>query len=197
MFNLIYKYVKLLFNKLFFIVVYMNGFIQSDNIFTRIISYFSNDVNLYVLENNTMISCKKLKYIEKYNASKYYITVDIDNNSQKYLVFNDKTVLTDCYHNIKDIVLEKVPKFSTYMEVINKTNNVDVLDTFNCYDDHTQTFFNDVTKYNIKSSDLYDFKNSCFVVNPNDIIEVTKMNLDVKIVESGQELINSLEQREL
>ena len=177
MFNLIYKYVKLLFNKLFFIVVYMNGFIQSDNIFTRIISYFSNDVNLYVLENNTMISCKKLKYIEKYNASKYYITVDIDNNSQKYLVFNDKKVLTDCYHNIKDIVLEKVPKFSTYMEVINKTNNV--------------------TKYNIKSSDLYDFKNSCFVVNPNDTIEVTKMNLDVKIVESGQELINSLEQREL
>ena len=195
MFNLIYKYVKLLFNKLFFIVVYMNGFIQSDNIFTRIIRYFSNDVNLYVLEDNRMIPIKKLKYIEKYNASKYYITVDIDNNCQRYLVFDDKTVLTDCYHNIKEIVLQRVPKFSTYMEVINKTNNLDVLDTFNCYDDTTQTFFNDVTKYNIKSSDLYDFKNNCFVVNTNDTIEVTKLNLDIKLVQSGQELINSLEQR--
>jgi hypothetical protein len=170
----------------------MNGFIQSDNIFTRIIRYFSNDVNLYVLENNTMIPVKKLKYIDRYTASKYYITVEIGNNSQKYLVFNDKKVLTDCYNNIKEVILEKLPKFSTYMEVINKTNNLDVLDTFNCYDDHTQTFFNDVTKYNIKSSDLYDFKNNCFVVNPNDTIEVTKMNLDLKIVQYEQELINCL-----
>jgi hypothetical protein len=139
-----------------------------------------------------MIPIKKLKYIEKYNASKYYITVDIDNDSQKYLVFNDKTVLTDCYDNIKEVVLQRLPKFSTYMEVINKTNSVDVLDTFNCYDDHNQSFFNDVTKYNIKSSDLYDFKNNCFVVNSNDTIEVTKMNLDVKIVHSNQELINCL-----
>jgi hypothetical protein len=170
----------------------MNGFIQSDNIFTRIIRYFSNDVNLYVLENNIMIPIKKLKYLEKYNPSKYYITVEISNNSHKYLVFNDKTVLTNCYNNIKEVILEKLPKFSTYMEVINKTNNVDVLDTFNCYDDHTQTFFNDVTKYNIKSSDLYDFKNNCFVVNQNDTIEVTKMNLDLKIVQYEQELINCL-----
>ncbi len=170
----------------------MNGFIQSDNIFTRIIRYFSNDVNLYVLENNTMIPVKKLKYIDRYNASKYYITIEISNNSQKYLVFNDKTVLTNCYNNIKELILEKIPKFSTYMEVINKTNNADVLDTFNCYDDHTQTFFNDVTKYNIKSSDLYDFKNNCFVVNQNDIIEVTKMNLDLKVVQYEQEVIKCL-----
>jgi hypothetical protein len=170
----------------------MNGFIQSDNIFTRIIRYFSNDVNLYVLENNMMIPIKKLKYLEKYNVSKYYITVEISNNSHKYLVFNDKTVLTNCYNSIKDVILEKLPKFSTYMEVINKTNNVDVLDTFNCYDDNTQTFFNDITKYNIKSSDLYDFKNNCFVVNPNDTIEVTKMNLDLKIVQYEQDVINCL-----
>ena len=182
MLNILYKYVKHLFNKLLFIVVYMNEAIQSDNIFRRMLRYFSNDVNLYVLENNIMIPIKKIKYIDKYNASRYYITVDIGDNCYKYLVFDDKKVLIDCYDTIKDIVLEKIPKFSTYMEVINKTSNIDILEIFNSYDDHTQTFFTDITKYNLKSNDLYDFKNKCFVVDENDIIEITKMNLDVKIV---------------
>ena len=192
MLNQLYKYVKLLFNKLFFIVVYMNVFIQSDNIFTKILNCFSNDINLYVLENETMIPVKKLKYIEDYSASKYYVEIKFSNNCHKYLVFDEKTVLANCYDNIKNTVLQKIPKFSTYMEVINKTNNKDVLETFNCYDDHNQTFFNDITKYNLKSNDLYDFKNNCFVVDINDTIEVTKMNLDVKIVDPGQEIVHSL-----
>jgi hypothetical protein len=171
----------------------MNECYQSDdNIFTRMFNFFSNDVNLYVLENDIMIPIKKLKYIEKYNGNKYYITIKISNNCQKYLVFNDKTVLKNCYDSIKNTIFDKLPKFSTYMEVINKTNNKDVLEIFNCYDDHSQTFFNDVTKYNLKSNDLYDFKNSCFVADINDTIEVTKMNLDIKIVEPGQEIIGSL-----
>ena len=87
MLNQLYKYVKLLFNKLFFIVVYMNGFIQSDNIFTKILNCFSNDINLYVLENETMIPVKKLKYIEDYSASKYYVEIKFSNNCHKYLVF--------------------------------------------------------------------------------------------------------------
>ena len=192
MLTLLYKYVKLLFNKLFFIVVYMNGFLQSDNIFTKILNCFSNDINLYVLENDIMIPVKKIKYLDEYRASRYYVEIKFSNNCHKYLVFDEKTVLINCYDNIKNIVLQKIPKFSTYMEVINKTNDKDVLETFNCYDDHNQTFFNDVTKYNLKSNDLYDFKNNCFVVNTNDTIEVTKMNLDVKIIPSNVDLINGL-----
>jgi hypothetical protein len=170
----------------------MNGCLQSDNIFTKILNCFYSDINLYVLENDIMIPIKKLKYIEDYNASRYYITIHFSNNCVKYLVFDDKTILMSCYDNIKNIVSQKIPKFSTYMEVINKKNNLDILDTFNCYDDHNQVFFNDITKYNLKSNDLYDFKNNCFVVDINDTIEVTKMNLDIKIVHPGQELLRSL-----
>ena len=159
---------------------------------TKILNCFSNDINLYVLENDIMIPVKKIKYLDEYRASRYYVEIKFSNNCHKYLVFDEKTVLINCYDNIKNIVLQKIPKFSTYMEVINKTNDKDVLETFNCYDDHNQTFFNDVTKYNLKSNDLYDFKNNCFVVNTNDTIEVTKMNLDVKIIPSNVDLINGL-----
>ena len=155
----------------------MHKFVQS-NFITDLINYFSDDVNLYVLENNNMIRVKNIDYLDKYNVNKYYVTVSFSSNYKKYLVFDDKEILKSSYHSIKDIVSSKLPNFGTYMEVINKSNNLDIIDVFNCYDDSTQTFFNDVTKYTLKSSDLYDFKNSMFVVDKDDQIEITKMNLD-------------------
>ncbi len=176
-----YKYVKYLLNKLFFIVVTMNKIIHS-SFLTDWIKYFSDDVNLYVLENNNMIRVKHIDSIDKYNANKYYVTISFSNNSNKYLVFDNKEVLKNCYSQIKDVVSNRLPNFSTYMEVINKSNNLDIIDIFNCYDDSTQTFFSDITKYSLKSTDLYDFKNSIFVVNKDDTIEITKMNLDTLLI---------------
>ena len=69
------------------------------------------------------------------------------------------------------------------MEVINRSNNVDIIDIFNRYDDNSQSFFKDSTKYSLKSTDLYDFKNNHFVVNKDDQLKITKMNLESIIIQ--------------
>lgn len=176
-----FKYVKYIVNKLFFILVSMHKFIQS-NFITDWMNYFSDDVNLYVLEKNHMTRLKNIDLLDHSTSTKYYVTISFSSNYQKYLVFDNKEVLKNCYKNIKDVVSTKLPNFSTYLEVINKSNNIDIIDVFNSYDDSTQTFFKDVTKYSLKSTDLYDFKNNLFVVNENDQLEITKMDLDTKTI---------------
>ena len=65
------------------------------------------------------------------------------------------------------------------MEVIDKTTNIDIIETFNQYVDKDNFFFSDITGYLIKPNDLYDFTKNRFVVE-NGGIEIVQMDLESK-----------------
>ena len=100
MLNQLYKYVKYLLNKLFLIVVFINQFMQS-NFLLDWFNLFSDDVNLYVLEDSNMIRIKHIDRIDQYHSNKYYVTISFSNTYQKYLVFDNKEILKECYSKIK------------------------------------------------------------------------------------------------
>jgi hypothetical protein len=155
-------------------------FFKSSNFLTRVFRYLKkiNDITIYVLEDNKMNVLNNINDVYKYKNNKFYIQINKD-NLQKCLVFDNIHILFDIYDRLIPIVQSRQSKFSNYMEVIDKTTNIDIIEIFNQYVDKDNFFFSDITGYLIKPNDLYDFTKNRFVVE-NGGIEIVQMDLQSK-----------------
>jgi hypothetical protein len=108
----------------------------------------------------------------------FYAVIQIDSTHKKVIVFNSLDKLIFLYNNLEHLVKDRIPKFSKFLEVRN-TNNTDIeyLDTFTQYTDKSGAFFSDITNYNIKPRDIYNFLNNHFILSHGDRLHVTKMDL--------------------
>lgn len=156
------------------------GFFKSSKFLTRLYRYLkrTNDITIYVLEDNKMKLLNIINDVYHYKNNKFYIQINKD-NLQKCLVFDNIHILFDIYDRLIPIVQSRQSKFSKYMEVIDKTTNIDIIEIFNQYVDKDNFFFSDITGYLIKPNDLYDFTKNRFVVE-NGGIEIVQMDLESK-----------------
>jgi hypothetical protein len=108
----------------------------------------------------------------------FYVVIKIDDNHTKVIVFNSLDKLLILYNNLHDLVKSRMSKFSKYLEVrITNNTTVDHLDTFSQYTDKLDTYFGELTGYNVRTRDIYDFKSDCFLLSHGDKLLVTKMDL--------------------
>jgi hypothetical protein len=137
----------------------------------------AKEIQVFVLEGTNIVPWNLSE--TKYNINvktMNYVLLKI-NDKEKILVFDNRNTLIQQYGNLKKLVENKSGHFCHYMEVI-KDNDLDVVDLFNKYDDKDNTFFVDITKYELKPCDLYDFTNNKFLLEPNSSLEVVKMDLE-------------------
>ena len=174
-YNYYYNEVK---HSLLMLLAYLYGLFKSYLFMDRLFKYTQSrkDIQVYVLEDTNMVpwNLSQLKYSADINSMNY-VVLNV-NGKEKILVFNNRKVLMLQYGNLKKLVTDRSGHFGHYMEVI-KDNNEDVVELFNKYDDNDNTFFSDITKYSLRTRDMYDFKNDKFLLEPNSVLEVVKMDL--------------------
>lgn len=108
----------------------------------------------------------------------YYVVIQIDEVHRKVVVFNSLDTLIFMYNNLHDFVKSRMSKFSKFLEVRNTSNvELEYLNTFTEYTDKTDTYFSELSSYNIRSRDIYDFTNNNFLLAHGDKLHVTKMDL--------------------
>ena len=108
----------------------------------------------------------------------YYVVIRIDDTHNKVIIFNNLDKLIFIYNNLKDLVKSRISKFSKFLEVKTTSNlKIDYLDVFTEYTDRSDNYFNEISGYNIKARDIYDFNNNRFVISHGNKLYVTKMDL--------------------
>jgi hypothetical protein len=174
-YNYYYEQIKI---SLLMFLAYLYGLVKSYIFIDRLFKYTQSgkDIQVFILEGSSMVpwNLSETKYSADINSMTYVI-LNI-NGKEKILVFNNRTTLRLQYPYLKKLVADKSGHFGHYMEVI-KDNNEDIVELFNKYDDSDNTFFCDITKYSLKARDIYDFKHHKFLLEPNSILEVVKMDL--------------------
>jgi hypothetical protein len=109
----------------------------------------------------------------------FYVVIKIDDKHNKVIVFNSLDKLVFIYNNLQDLVKSRISRFSKFLEVrITNNTTVDHLDTFSEYTDRSDTYYNDITSYNIRARDIYDFTSNNFLLSSGDKLRVTKMDLN-------------------
>ena len=109
----------------------------------------------------------------------FYVVIKIDDTHNKVIVFNNLDKLVFLYNNLQDLVKSRISRFSKFLEVrITNNTAVDHLDTFSEYTDRSDTYYNDITSYNIRARDIYDFTSNNFLLSGGDKLRVTKMDLN-------------------
>jgi hypothetical protein len=159
-------------------LAYLYGLIKSYVFMDRLFKYTQSrkDIQVFILEDTNMVpwNLSEQKYSADINSMNY-VVLNI-NGKEKILVFNNRNTLRLQYPNLKKLVQDRSGHFGHYMEVI-KDSNEDIVEIFNKYDDKDSTFFSDITKYSLRAGDLYDFERGRFLLEPNSILEVVKMDL--------------------
>lgn len=119
----------------------------------------------------------------------YYVILKIDDTHNKVIVFNSLDKLVFMYSNLEDLVRGRMSKFSKFLEVrITNNTTVDHLDTFSEYTDKSDSYFSEITGYNIRARDIYDFLDSRFLLESGEKLRVTKMDLSSHEYHYAQEL---------
>jgi hypothetical protein len=119
----------------------------------------------------------------------FYVVVKIDDTRNKVIVFNSLDKLVFLYNNLQDLVKSRISRFSKFLEVrITNNTAVDHLDTFSEYTDRSDTYYSDITGYNIRARDIYDFTDNNFLLSSGGKLRVTKMDLDSDEYSSEQQL---------
>jgi hypothetical protein len=138
----------------------------------------TSNISIFVSDGNRMIPFSfDISKLDKHYLL-FYVVVNTDNTHNKVIVFNSLDKLIFLYNNLEEYLKKKMSNFSKYLEVKNNNNiEVEHLDTFNQYTDKSGAFFSDITCYNIKARDIYDFKNNHFILSNGDRLHVTKMDL--------------------
>jgi hypothetical protein len=109
----------------------------------------------------------------------FYVVIKIDDTHNKVIVFNNLDKLVFLYNNLHDLVKSRISRFSKFLEVrITNNTAVDHLDTFSKYTDRSDTYYSDITGYNIRARDIYDFTDNNFLLSSGGKLRVTKMDLD-------------------
>lgn len=144
--------------------------------------YFSSGVqystkNIYISDGYQMIPFRfDIPELNKHRLL-FYVVIQIDDTHTKVVVFNSLDKLIINYNSLEDLVKIKMPKFSKFLEVKNTRNpEVDHLDTFSQYTDKLETYYTEITGYNVRSRDIYDFKNRRFLLSRGDNLHVTRMD---------------------
>jgi hypothetical protein len=174
-YNYYYDQIK---NSLLMCLAYLYGLVKSYIFMDRLFKYTqsSKDIQVFILEGSSMVpwNLSETKYSADINSMNY-VLLNI-NGKEKILVFNNRNTLRLQYPYLKTLVTHRSGHFGHYMEVI-KDSNEDIVELFNKYDDKDSTFFSDITKYSLRAGDLYDFEQGKFLLEPNSILEVVKMDL--------------------
>jgi hypothetical protein len=176
-----------IFATLLWYIAYVYSYFK-DFSFTEMVKWYFyaeiDEPHVYVFENDKMVPWK----FSTDKNSLIYVILKVHDRT-KILIFNNRHTLIEKYGMLKDLVEHKMGKFSHYMEVVNIVTSEDHLELFNKYTDSGDTFFNDITNYNIKAGDLYDFRYNRFLLESNDKLEVVKMNLETIIYNFEDSLV--------
>ena len=134
----------------------------------------NKSISLFILDEN-MLKSVDYKNINNLNSSKYYVKLLLKNNNEKIVIFNDKCILMNQYNNLLNNVEKNADKFSKLMEAT--INDKDSLVVLNKYINGNNNF-SDITNYEIRYKDLYDFDSNKFLLEANDKIHIVNMNLE-------------------
>jgi hypothetical protein len=189
------------YTNLLWLVAYIYGYLHpfltsfskvTKSTYTSIYNYFTdnkpgddsnknqttNTPSIYVTDGEKMVPFSfDISKLHKHFLL-FYVVIKIDDTHNKVIVFNSLDKLVFIYNNLHDLVKSRISKFSKFLEVRNANNTiVDHLDTFSEYTDRSDTYYSDITSYNIKARDIYDFTNNNFLLSHGDKLLVTKMDL--------------------
>ena len=148
-----------------------------DYIHINLYNYAPNDSISLFVSNGTIVlpfDIKLSNFYKEHNL--YYVVVKID-TIEKIIVFNSLDGLVHCYSNLVELVQKRVSKFSKFLEVINADTKSDCLETFIKYTDKCNNYYSDITNYHLKPKDLYDFKDKRFILERDEKLHITKMDL--------------------
>jgi hypothetical protein len=193
------------YTNLLWVLAYIYGYLQPLLVgFSKLTKETYTSIYNYCTNNNTSESNTLSVYMtdgEKmlpfgFDISKlnkhfllFYVVIKIDDTHNKVIVFNNLDKLVFLYNNLKDLVKSRTSKFSKFLEVrITNNTTVDHLDTFSEYTDRSDTYYNDITGYNIKARDIYDFTDNHFLLSSGGKLRVTKMDLNSQEYDFEQQL---------
>jgi hypothetical protein len=174
----------------FQIFIWVSGFLYgtvksvADRYFYKVQKILYGDSRFTIYVSDEKDRSLKITKLEKLNNSiitydKYYLHYKISDgfeNIEKVLVFDDKQILLDKITNIEYLVSLEREKFGKYLEIsVNK--NRDITTEFLKYTSDSG-FFQNITQYSLKASDLFCFNSNSFLVNPQDKLLVTKMDFE-------------------
>ncbi len=138
----------------------------------------TNTLSIYMTDGSIMVPFSfDISKLHKHFLL-FYVVIKIDDTHDKAIVFNSLDKLVFIYNNLQELVKSRMSKFSKFLEVrITNNTNIDHLDTFSQYADKSNNYFSDISGYNIRARDIYDFNSNSFLLSHGDKLVVTKMDL--------------------
>jgi hypothetical protein len=152
-------------------------------------NHTTNTLSVYVSDGEKMLPFSfDISKLHKHFLL-FYVVIKIDDTHNKVIVFNSLDKILFLYNNLKDLVKSRISRFSKFLEVrITNTTALDHLDTFSEYTDRSDTYYSDITGYNIRARDIYDFTDNNFLLSSGGKLRVTKMDLNSQEYDFEQQL---------
>lgn len=198
-----------LYTNLLWLLAYIYGSLQpfwvvlskaTKETYTSVYSYFTlgdesnnnrttNTLSIYMSDGEKMVPFGfDISKLHKHFLL-FYVVIKIDDTHNKVIVFNSLDKLVFLYNNLQDLVKSRISRFSKFLEVrITNNTAVDHLDTFSEYTDRSDTYYSDITGYNIRARDIYDFTDNNFLLSSGGKLRVTKMDLNSQEYNYEQQL---------
>lgn len=142
----------------------------------------SSQHRVYILDNTKTkllpLEPSTTQTILQSDSEKYYVIVDLQpENTKKILLFDNKEILIAKFNDLETLTRLDKEKFNNILEVIECDTNKEITSLFTKYISN-EGFFENITNYNLKVQDLYDFDLNTFLTKSK--ITITNMNLDSK-----------------
>lgn len=137
-------------------------------------------VQIYAKDTNFTLIPIELKNIKESNSDLFYVLVPL-HSTYKILVFDNKDHLINNYDDLVYLTEKYEESFSNIMEAsvycVKKSQNKDVTNILKKYTS-SHHYYKDVTEYGLRAGDLYDFESKCFILQQDEQLSITNMNLD-------------------
>lgn len=170
------NYLTKIFNELSWLFAFLYARIKTSFTKNYLIESSNNSLNkkIYCKQKNNSLNLIDFGDVQNCNSDRYYVRITNKNSVEKILVFDDKLTLMNQYNELLNKFEKHIEHFSTLLEAI--VNDKDVLPIIKKYLGGKNNYY-DITRYNIKYGDIYDFDSNIFLLETKDEITVVNMAL--------------------